>query len=224
MESAPQVDIVSVQSFDVASLPDFSVLAEEAFSITINSPITADRAAKCKSGLAALRKYIEKDVFDKPAKAANALHKWITSMRGAALKRIAEPEDAISGKLVEWNRLQVMESERLAREAAAERERLIQEARELAEMDPTVGAFTPEAIVTTPHFEPKVRLDGVSFTTTYSAAVDDLMLLVRAVAVGKAPLAYLLPNEPALNALARSLKGEFEVPGCRLVSTTGTRS
>lgn len=46
---------------------------------------------------------------------------------------------------------------------------------------------------------------------------DGLLLLVRAVAAGKAPLRLILPNETALNGLARTLKDTMNIPGVKAV-------
>ncbi|HEU4401903.1 MAG TPA: hypothetical protein VFT43_07335, partial [Candidatus Polarisedimenticolia bacterium] len=54
---------------------------------------------------------------------------------------------------------------------------------------------------------------GVTFRDAWKARVDDAMALVKAVAEGKAPLAYLTVNQAALDAQARVLKGELRVPG-----------
>lgn len=51
----------------------------------------------------------------------------------------------------------------------------------------------------------------------WSAEVRDLMLLVKAVAAGKQPLNLLLPNQPALNGMARALKNTMGVPGVEAV-------
>ena len=63
---------------------------------------------------------------------------------------------------------------------------------------------------------PKVA--GIAIRTTWHAEVVNLLELVRAVAAGKAPLALLLPNLPAINAQARSLKGEARIAGVRVFS------
>lgn len=46
---------------------------------------------------------------------------------------------------------------------------------------------------------------------------DGLMLLVRAIAAGKAPLRLILPNETALNGLARTLKDKMNIPGVKAI-------
>ena len=67
----------------------------------------------------------------------------------------------------------------------------------------------------------KPDVSGVAFRTTWHAEVLDLELLVLACATGKAPLALLLPNMVTLNAQARSLKKEMNIPGVRAVPDEG---
>lgn len=68
------------------------------------------------------------------------------------------------------------------------------------------------AVIEEPIIAPEVVLPktteakGITYRTTYSAAVVDLRKLVKAVAEGKAPLEFLMPNGTVLNAQARSLK------------------
>lgn len=61
---------------------------------------------------------------------------------------------------------------------------------------------------------------GLARRSTWKAEITSLQDLVLAVAEGRAPLAYLLPNEQALNLQARALKGEMQIPGVRAVEET----
>ena len=58
---------------------------------------------------------------------------------------------------------------------------------------------------------------GLSSRKNYKAKVTDLMTLVKAVAEGKAPLAYLLANESVLDKMAKALKEQMNIPGVELV-------
>jgi hypothetical protein len=55
--------------------------------------------------------------------------------------------------------------------------------------------------------------DGVFYRVTWKATVIDLMKLVKAVAEGKAPIAYLEANMTALNAAAKSYRNTLDIPG-----------
>ena len=56
------------------------------------------------------------------------------------------------------------------------------------------------------------KLEGGHTVTSYSCEVFDMALL---------PPEYHLPDQTALNAIARRSKDDFEIPGCRLVKTKG---
>lgn len=83
------------------------------------------------------------------------------------------------------------------------------------------AAEEKESYVMAPVIErepPKVK--GVSTRKTYSAEVTDLMALVKAVAAGQAPLAYVTANEKVLDAQARALQDQFVCPGVKVVDKT----
>lgn len=77
--------------------------------------------------------------------------------------------------------------------------------------------FTP-----VPSMPPAPKVTGVAFPTHWHAEVTDLTALVDAVAVGQQPISLLLPNEQALNQLARALKGTLRIPGVKAVETRTT--
>lgn len=58
---------------------------------------------------------------------------------------------------------------------------------------------------------------GTSTGIKYSVKVDDAMKIVKAVADGTLPLAYIIINEAALNSKARLEKDGFDVDGCSLM-------
>lgn len=74
----------------------------------------------------------------------------------------------------------------------------------------------PPVVVT-----PPPRAAGISVRETWSAEVTDLVALVRAVADGKAPAAFLRADLPAINGWARATKGSAQVPGVRVRRETG---
>ena len=61
---------------------------------------------------------------------------------------------------------------------------------------------------------PAPRVAGVTKRVTYSARVVDFAALV---ASGR--LELLLPNQTALDAMARALKGAVQIPGVEIVTT-----
>jgi hypothetical protein len=69
---------------------------------------------------------------------------------------------------------------------------------------------------------PKVA--GLSSREVFLHEVTDLMTLVKAVAEGKQPLAYLAANDTVLAGMAKQLKQQMNVPGVRVYSKTITAS
>jgi hypothetical protein len=129
--------------------------------------------------------------------------------------------------------------EREARERAAAEQRRLQQAAETKRLDEAaaleakgdaVGAerllaqpmpaqivnvtpvFTPQPMVAAPP-----KLEGVSFSDGWKAEVTDLGALIAAVAAGQQPATLLLPNQVALNQLARAMKRSLNVPGVTVV-------
>lgn len=72
---------------------------------------------------------------------------------------------------------------------------------------------------------------GLSMRTTWKGRIkgtpgtpehqNNFLLLVRAVAEGKAPLSLLKVDETALSQLAKAMKSQFNIPGCESFPATG---
>lgn len=151
------------------------------------------------------------------------------------LARVAQEAAA-----AEQRRLQAEADERaqaaaLAAEAAGDTElaeRIIS-APVVVSAPPPVPVFTPPVAA-----PPPPRAEGLSFRDSYRAEVTDLMALVRAIAgpcptcrcpaphVGTQAITLVLPNQVALNGLARALRGAMTTPGVRAVNdrTTAQRA
>lgn len=171
------------------------------------------------------------EILDPIIKKAHETHRQALE----AKKKLEEPavraELAIKGALTAYEQ----EQARLRRQAEVlaekERARLEEEARLQAALEaeargdrkvaekileaphPPAPVFTPPAILPA---APKA--EGVSFRDQYRAEVTDLILLVKAVAAGEAPIGMLLPNLPMLNQMARALKEELRIPGVRVIA------
>jgi hypothetical protein len=65
---------------------------------------------------------------------------------------------------------------------------------------------------------------GVSTATNWKGEVTSLETLVKAIAAGKANIGLVMPNEPAINQLARATRGTLEVPGVRFFSESVVRA
>ena len=90
---------------------------------------------------------------------------------------------------------------------------LAEEAGEIAEAEAIINApiSTPATIIIPKSAPPASRL--TAGRESWSAEMVDLKMLVKAVAEGKQPITFLLPDMTVLNGLARSLKGAMNIPG-----------
>ena len=62
-------------------------------------------------------------------------------------------------------------------------------------------------------------MNGIAYRETWSAQITDLHALVKFVAAHPSHLGLLTANTAALNAQARSLKGQMRIPGVQAVAT-----
>jgi hypothetical protein len=134
-----QKQIVKFQTTGAKELSD-------ARDFTIETSDDYDASASKLTFLAGWQKTIV-DYFEKPAKAANELHKWITGERGKALLPLQQAETLIKQRRMEYRTKEEQkrqEAEREAREKAkAEQEaQAVEEAKQLAEMGEHEAAET----------------------------------------------------------------------------------
>lgn len=118
--------------------------------------------------------------------------------------------------------------ERKRLEAAAE-ERMVADAIEAEAHGDTEAAATimaapspPIVVIPEPVFVPSVQIEvpkaeGISTREVWKAEVVDLSALVATVASGRQPVILLLPNQVALNQMARAQKGMLAIPGVKAV-------
>lgn len=85
-------------------------------------------------------------------------------------------------------------------------------------LESSANKNTPEIPVVLPTLD---KVNGLSLLETWSAEVESFEELVKAVSEGRAPLVCLEANTKFLNQQARSLKGEFNIPGCKVIKNTG---
>lgn len=171
--------------------------------------------------------------FDPIIKAAHTTHREAVAQKARVVAPTLEAERiakaAISGYLREQERLRLAEHR-----AAQERARALAEtealeraahAERLGKVDKAIAILeaplrVPPVVPATP--APKAA--GVSIRETWRAEVVDLGALVGAVAADPSKLNLLLPNMPALNALARALKANLILPGVDAVSADSVAS
>lgn len=179
-------------------------------------------------------------IDERARKAKKAFHDWFDPIDDASKKqrqatiqqgkKIDEPLDyvikTVSRKTSAWyaqEQARIREEQRKAEEVArkAAEEAALKAAEELEKQGMTAAA---DAIMETPVSVAKVEVpqfektEGVSYRKQYSAEVVSLMDLVKAVAAGTVPIAYIQANTTALNAWARSTKGSDTISGVRVVT------
>ncbi len=165
--------------------------------------------------------------FAEPKQAAHKAHKFITQMEGMFLEAIKDARSIISPKLIGYETEQRRIAEAKQRELAElarkqEEERLLQDAIDAEASGDKAGA---SAILEEPISAPVVtvapetaKVDGVSTRTVWRAELTDKMRLLKYVVEHPEWLNLIEVNLSALNALARSQKGAFALPGTKAVS------
>ncbi len=140
-------------------------------------------------------------------------------------RKRAEEEELLRQEAIknEMERRKKEEDERITQAAELEAAGATEEAEALVaetleEIQKPVELYVP------PPPTPRINLTGASIRTYWSAEVIDLKALCKAVAEGKASIAFIEPNMTALNKQAQSLKKEMNIPGVRAVSTSNMAS
>lgn len=202
---------------------------DQARAIKVISQETRIGAVAFLKGVKALRG--EAEAHHRPViDAAHKAHKEAV----AALKRVDDPlveaERIVKGQIGSYD----MEQDRIRRDAerkAQEEARRKQEEEALAAAAAAKAAGATEAeaeaileeemtaplvVASVPPQAPAEK-QGVGTRFNYKVQVRDMAALVKFVADTPMFINLLAVNETALNALARSQKESFDVPGCRLV-------
>lgn len=146
-----------------------------------------------------------------------------------ALDRLGNAEQTIKGAVLTYSqgveRKRREEQARLEDDAERERLRLaaLAERQEEAGHEDRAEASRQraETVAAPTVARAPAPAGAVHIRTTWSAEVVDLAELVRACADGKAPLALLQPDMPSLNAMARTQKERFDIPGVKAVAEQG---
>ena len=128
-------------------------------------------------------------------------------------------KQAISAWDIEQERIR-QELQRKAQEEAEDAEAearlraaIVAEQSGASEQEVTAIVETPVMVVAPPVEPVYVKASGISRRANWKAKVVDFKALVKAVAAGKVPLEYLLPNDAALNARAKADKGTLNIAG-----------
>lgn len=158
--------------------------------------------------------------FSEPKQKAHDAWKSIVSREKFFTNRIDRAEQIIKKEITLFDD----EQERIRRERQAklqaeadekarkERERLEKRAAGLKTLEKKEEALRAAEEVVAPvvHVEPEIeKTEGEARQTVWKARIVD---------VDKIPREYMIPNEKAINAVARSTKGQIAIPGVEIYS------
>ena len=151
-------------------------------------------------------------------------HDQAQKARARELELVAQRErerleaEARAKAEVERRRLEAQAEERTVAEALeAEAKGDTEAAARILAAPPAPVVVVPEPIfVPSPQIE-MPKAEGISTREVWRAEVVDLPALIAAVAAGQQSLALLLPNQVALNQMARAQKGMLAIPGVKAV-------
>ena len=168
------------------------------------------------------------DYCDPVIEAAHKAHKAACDQKKALYAPFEAAKKIIDSKQIAWYRAEqarAAEERRKAEEEARKKaeEEALARAQELQDMgmnEAAEEAISQPVVIEKVTVAEPVRAGGESFRETWKAEVVDLMALVKAVAAGTQPLAYLEANMPVLNKAASMFKGSVQIPGVKIVSDT----
>lgn len=214
-------DIESVETLK----QDLTPVVQQAGSIIVSNPQNYQGAADFLKAVKAAQKKVV-DFFAPMKLKAHEAHKLITTTEAATLKPLTEAEATIKRKMLDYATEQerIRQEEQRKLQAAAddkarrEREALEKKAaamkteakrQEYQEAAAAVVAPVVEVAKVTP------AVAGQSIKKTWRAVVVD---------AGKVPREWLVVNEPALQAFARSTKGAVPVAGVEMYEESSLSS
>ena len=200
---------------------------DRARALTIRDAASYQAACEFLKGVKALRTEIA-DTFEPHIKRAHEAHKALLKEKADAEAPLSEAERITKTALVTYDqqqeRIRQQEQARLQAELRRQEEErriaeavALEQAGEQAEAEALIAAPVDVPTVAVAPMTPKVS--GIAYRETWNASVTDLGALVKFVAANPQFAGLLSANMPALNAQARSLKGQLQIPGVKAVCT-----
>lgn len=204
-------------------------IQEQAFALTVSDQPSFERAGLF---LRTVKEYLKRvgEVFDPIVKKAHDTWKEALEQKNKLEAPALQAERALKATRAAYEGERRQQAAEAQRRADAESQRLQEEAKLKVALeaeargdgqgaDRILEAPTPPAPIIVPAaiIPPPVKTEGMSFRSNYKAEIVDLFALVKAVAAGQAPLAYVQGNLTALSQAAKALKDELRVPGVRVV-------
>jgi hypothetical protein len=208
-------------------------LAEQAKALKITDQASYGLAAERLLAVADLRREI---VAHHAAikRAAHEAWQQVIAAEKRLLDPVAEAERIYKARIssfeTEQRRLEAearLKAEAKARRAAEEeRERELEQAEAEGATGEEIAAMINEPLVVAPpRVEPAFQqAKGVTTAMNWKGQVTSLETLVKAIAADKANISLVMPNETAINQMARATHGSLQVPGIRFYSQSTVRA
>jgi hypothetical protein len=225
---------MSVTEIAVARLEQrTSTAVSQAQAVKVGDQPSYDLAAERLLAVADLRREIV--AHHAPMKkAAHEAWQQVIAAEKRLLEPVAEAERIYKAGIAAYE----TEQRRLAAEAAARAEaearRLAEEEREReleqaeaqgADVEEITAMIDAPLIVAPPRIEPTFQpARGVTLAANWLGEVTSLETLVKAIAAGKANASLVIPNQAAINQLARATRGTLQVPGVRFFNQSTVRA
>lgn len=238
---APQTDIV-VRFPDVeARLVEYRPLLTPA--VTVSNPDELKRQLERMRGLKGAIKFFT-ETHEETITLAHKAHKAAIRTRDSYILPFSEAysaQEALCKKFEREEEQRRLAEQRLAEERLRQAALAEQQAEEARLLDMAAAAetsgdaehaaelleaatATAEVPVEVPIISvapPAPKVEGVASRKSYSAKVTDKIALIQFVAANPQFAAYLDANMPGLNAQARSLRENLNIPGVRVVENIG---
>jgi hypothetical protein len=208
-------------------------LADQARAVKVADQQSYELAAERLRGVADLRREIVAHHAG-IKKAAHQAWQQVIAAEQRLLTPVAEAERIYKSAIADYEAEQRRIEAETRRVAEAEARRLAEEQRERelerAEAEGATGEeieamINEPLVVTPPRVEPAFQqAKGVSIAANWKGEVTSLDALVKAIAGGKANVNLVMPNETAINQLARATHGTLQIPGIRFFSQSTVRA
>jgi hypothetical protein len=206
---------------------------EKAAAISVADQQSHDLACEWIQAIKELRQRAE-DHHRPSIQAAHKAHQEALKALASINDPLDEAEKVLKKKvgayIVEQQRVEALA--RAKAEAEARRQAEEERERELAQAE-AEGADAEEisAMIAAPLVVAPARVEpafqqakGVSVAANWKGEVTSLGALVKAVAENKASIGLVMPNETAINQLAKATRGTLVIPGIRFFSESVVRA
>jgi hypothetical protein len=225
---------MSAANIAIVQLEDqAATVVDRARALKVIDQPSYDRAAERLLAVADLRRQIT-DHHEPIKRAAHAAWQQVIAAEKRLLDPVAEAERILKRAIGDYQaEQQRLEAARIA-EAEAEARRQAEEQREReleaaeaqgADAEEIAAMCNVPLIVEPPRVEPTFQpAKGVSMAANWKGEVTSLEVLVKAIAAGKANLVMVIPNDVAINQIARATRGTLQVPGIRFFNQATIRA